>query len=304
MYFFMVPCQQSFCKGTTFGRSTPSHTRGRLISPSTSSKRRQGSTPTMAHRPVIVSFDVDGTLVRSIGDDANKLHKEAFSEAFRQVFGLDTTIDVIEHHGSTDGLILVRVVEFHGIDKEDAMQKLPDMQQVMIDYFEQHKDRAAIGLEVLPGVERLLKELQKLDHVYVGLCTGNLEPIAWSKMEALGLKGLFTSPNFGGFGSDYCSGASDPTQSYKDRAELVKTAATRASSIANIDVQSMRRFHVGDAPMDVQAAVTAGSSAIGLLTGIFSRDDLQTCCSTEDDVIILPSLEDTDHVLDILLGSL
>lgn len=255
----------------------------------------------MAHgdKPVIISFDVDGTLVRSLGDDANKLHKEAFAEAFKQVFDLNTTIDVIEHHGSTDGLILVRVVEFHGIDKNLAMAKLPDMQKVMIEYFEQHKERAAIGLEVLPGVETLLKRLQQLDHVYVGLCTGNLEPIAWSKMEALGLKDMFTTPNFGGFGSDYCSGTSDPKQSYKDRAELVKIAAQRASSIAN--VQSMRRFHVGDAPMDVQAAVSAGSTAIGLLTGIFDRKDLETCCSPDDDVIILPNLEDIDTFMNLLV---
>lgn len=259
----------------------------------------------MAHveKPIIVSFDVDGTLVRSLGENANKLHKEAFAEAFKQVFGLDTTIDVIEHHGSTDGLILVRVVEFHGIDKKKAMEKLPEMQNVMVEYFESHKERAAVGLEVLPGVEKLLKELQKLDHVYVGLCTGNLEPIAWSKMEALGLKDLFTSPNFGGFGSDYCSGNSDPRQSYKDRAELVQTAVRRAASIANLDEQCLRRFHVGDAPMDVQAAVAGGSTAIGLLTGIFSREDLQQCCSSDDDVIILPNLENTDHVLDIIVSS-
>ncbi len=255
----------------------------------------------MAEKPVIVSFDVDGTLVRSLGHDANKLHKEAFSEAFKQVFDLDTNIDVIEHHGSTDGLILVRVVEYHGIDKNLAMEKLPDMQRVMVEYFEQHKDRAAIGLEVLPGVQALLQKLQQLDHVYVGLCTGNLEPIAWSKMEALGLKDLFTLPHFGGFGSDYCSGTSDPKQSYQDRAELVKIAAQRASSIANTDVQDTRRFHIGDAPMDVQAAVSAGSTAIGLLTGIFDKETLQNCSSPDDDVIILQNLEDVDQVLHLLL---
>ena len=36
--------------------------------------------------------------------------------------------------------------------------------------------------------------------------TGNLEPIAWGKMQALGLLEAFSEPHFGGFGSDYCSG--------------------------------------------------------------------------------------------------
>ena len=44
----------------------------------------------------------------------------------------------------------------------------------------------------------------------VGLVTGNLEPIAWGKMQALGLLEAFSEPHFGGFGSDYCSGAQPP----------------------------------------------------------------------------------------------
>lgn len=67
---------------------------------------------------ILVSFDVDGTLIRSRGEQANHLHREAFSAAFKQVFGLDTTIDVIPHHGSTDTLILVAVLELHGIPKD------------------------------------------------------------------------------------------------------------------------------------------------------------------------------------------
>ena len=70
---------------------------------------------------ILVSFDVDGTLIRSTGSNANKLHRDAFSAAFKTVFGLDTTIDVIPHHGSTDTLILVAVLEAHGIDKSKVL---------------------------------------------------------------------------------------------------------------------------------------------------------------------------------------
>lgn len=47
---------------------------------------------------------------------------------------------------------------------------------------------------------------QTRDDVITCLVTGNLEPIGWGKMEALGLATLFTQPPFGGFGSDFCSG--------------------------------------------------------------------------------------------------
>lgn len=66
----------------------------------------------------LISFDVDGTLIRSVGNNANRLHREAFSAAFKEVFGLDTHIDVVHHHGSTDPLILLKVVVHHGIDIE------------------------------------------------------------------------------------------------------------------------------------------------------------------------------------------
>lgn len=58
------------------------------------------------------------------------------------------------------------------------------------------------------------------------LVTGNLQPIGWGKMAALGLKDLFSQPPFGGFGSDHCSG--NTKDSWRDRAELVRIAAKRA----------------------------------------------------------------------------
>ena len=68
--------------------------------------------------------------------------------------------------------------------------------------------------------------LQARGDVATGLVTGNLEPIGWGKMEALGILSLFTKPKFGGFGSDFCSG--NIAESWKDRGELVRIAAKRA----------------------------------------------------------------------------
>lgn len=57
------------------------------------------------------------------------------------------------------------------------------------------------------------------------LVTGNLQPIAWRKMEALGVRRLFSEPHTGGFGSDYCSGNTE--EMWRDRAQLVATAVQR-----------------------------------------------------------------------------
>lgn len=37
-----------------------------------------------------------GTLIESIGTQANHLHKAAFSHGFKHVFGVDTHIDVVK----------------------------------------------------------------------------------------------------------------------------------------------------------------------------------------------------------------
>lgn len=45
---------------------------------------------------VLITFDVDGTLMHSTGQSANLLHKKAFSYAMKEVFGIDGTIDDIK----------------------------------------------------------------------------------------------------------------------------------------------------------------------------------------------------------------
>jgi len=219
------------------------------------------------------------------------------------VFNLDTDIDVVQHHGSTDPLILVKVLVHHGISRQIAMSKLAQLTTAMVDHFHTNKARAGEGLEVLPGVRELLEELSKRENVCVCLVTGNMEPIGLGKMEALDLAGYFNKPSFfGGFGSDHCSGNFE--ESWKDRAEFVRIAAQKAEKLLNNNSSGSsssssikRRVHVGDAPMDVQAAVAAGAKALGLTTGIYTKDEL---LEVAPESVVLDGLEDIDRVLEEL----
>jgi phosphoglycolate phosphatase len=49
----------------------------------------------------VITFDVDGTLVISEGQNANRLHKLAFAHAWRTVFGFEGDIDEVPHHVRT-----------------------------------------------------------------------------------------------------------------------------------------------------------------------------------------------------------
>lgn len=195
------------------------------------------------------------------------------------------------HHGSTDPLILLKVLDHHGVPAADATAGLPAMQEAMVSHFNAHKEGAATGLEVLPGVVELLSALSRRDDVAVCLVTGNLQPIGWAKMEALGIAHLFTQPRFGGFGSDFCSGNQDG-MGWRDRAEFVRIAARKCEELHGGTLEA--RFHVGDAPMDVRAAAAAGAVPIGVTTGIYTREQLEEACP---EAVILEGLHDVNGVL-------
>jgi phosphoglycolate phosphatase len=164
-----------------------------------------------------------------------------------------------------------------GFKKEEIFPRLPELTASMIRFAESNKHMAGEGLQLLDGVKETLLALQERGDVVTGLVTGNLEPIAWLKMEALGIKDCFSLPHFGGFGSDFCSG--DVDASFNDRAEFIRIARARAAERHGLaDAAIAEQFHIGDAPTDVEAAELAGASAIGVATGVFSADLLRARC--------------------------
>jgi len=245
----------------------------------------------------LVSFDVDGTLIHSVGERSNYLHKEAFAHCFREVCGVDTNIDVIKHHGGTDPLIIKKVLEHSGVEGDVVMERMADLQASMCGYFQENVALAAQGLEVLPGVVELLKALQSKPNVITCLVTGNLEPIGWGKMQAIGLAHLFSTPKFGGFGSDYCSG--NTAEMWRDRGEMIRIAGKKADELFPGDIRE--HYHIGDAPQDLYAAAAAGVNCIGVGTGVYSVAELE---DLNTGAIVLGNLGNVEEVLQALgLGS-
>eukprot|EP00755_Sulcionema_specki_P034728 Sspe_Gene.103503::Locus_79332_Transcript_1_1_Confidence_1.000_Length_717::g.103503::m.103503 len=214
---------------------------------------------------VVITFDIDGTLVASKGPSANATHKDAFSKAIEKVVGLErASINEIPHHGMTDRNILRRLLHHKGWGhvSEETLDRL-------VQAMAEHRGDYGRGLEVLDGVQRLLKTLSTLgsERVMVGLVTGNVEAIAWAKMEAVGIAQYFTVPRFGGFGGRY-----------EERADCIRAANQHAAEVLRKQGKKISRsFHVGDAPADITAAHKAGVHAVGVCTGIFDHSQLQEC---------------------------
>ena len=247
----------------------------------------------------LLTFDVDGTLVSSSGW-AKSAHGRAYPHAVKTILGniniqnnekpvtVPSVPDALmreEYHGSTDGLILLRLARA-ALDTppETAAAHLDDMFACMYDYISELDDEeVGAGLTVLPGVINTLESLADMnDDVICGLVTGNVEGIARRKMRAVGVHqtGALTPPSasqaaskswpgvddigfLGGFGSDYCSGdVDDATRNYLDRGEQIAIAVDRCRElISGMDgeesdgKQNLKRvIHIGDAPADVLAA--------------------------------------------------
>lgn len=240
----------------------------------------------MSSTKTLLTFDVDGTLIKSVGENANRFHKNAFSYGFKKIFGLDTTIDVVSHHGSTDKLIIRSVLEYHEIPGEKIENELENVANAMVEYATENMHDAGNGIELLPGVLELLTKLSERDDCIVTLVTGNLQPIAWAKMTQLGIKQYFNDAVRGGFGSDH-----------EQRSVLVSIAHERATENGfKVD----KRFHFGDTHNDITAAETSGAIPVGLATGIWSLDDLREVCVDKEKGLFFESLQDTDQVLKAL----
>ncbi|MGC9517302.1 MAG: HAD family hydrolase [Methanomicrobiales archaeon] len=204
----------------------------------------------MEENNILALFDIDGTLVRGA-----RCHYQAFVHSVKKYYGMREDISGINYAGKTDPQILREVLELGGING-DLIQK---NFQKCLDYMTRYY-LANVHLEnvkVLDGVQNILNIL-KNEEVLMGLTTGNLEPIAYAKLNRAGLDGYFP---FGGFGSDYA-----------ERYLLVKKAIQTARSKFNYKMNNI--FVIGDTPLDVIAGKKAGAKTIGVATGTYSADDL------------------------------
>lgn len=208
------------------------------------------------------------------------------------------------YHGSTDGLILLRLAKATlGVDSTEAYQKLDEMFLYMFDYISSCSDEEiSKHISPLPGVIDQLELLAEMkDQVMCGLVTGNVEGIARQKMKAVGVfdttalsppcpsqrkwSGTEEFSFLGGFGSDYCSGdIENMERNHLDRGEQISIATKRCQNVLSNDKELRRVVHVGDAPADVLAAkwfssvIADDNICVGMVavaTGSYSGSELR-----------------------------
>ena len=211
-------------------------------------------------------FDIDGTLLRS----RDRIHFNSFAAAMQQVTGHTLSLEGVVVHGSTDTAILRDAIRLSGLPEEAIEAQVRAILEAMC--VEVTTRRGELNLVLMPGVEDMLRYLARRGAL-LGVGTGNLEAIGWTKIETVGLRQWF---RFGGF-SDH----------FPDRAELIGDAARKARELAG---PAARVCVVGDTPSDIEAARANALPCIAVATGKFSFDELleygpEACVSTLADLL-------------------
>jgi phosphoglycolate phosphatase-like HAD superfamily hydrolase len=211
-------------------------------------------------------FDIDGTLLNC----RDGVHFQAFHCAFQDVMGVAASLDGLALHGNTDIGILRAALEREGIAGAVIDANMRQIVERMC--AEVLRNCEQLQPELCPSIQELILELAGRGKV-LGIASGNLEAIAWAKLERAGLRRPFS---FGSFAW--------PRES---RVEIFGQAVASARERLG---QSTRICVIGDTPADVHAAKACGVSVIALATGIFEFAELRAadpdaCCSNAADLL-------------------
>jgi phosphoglycolate phosphatase len=227
---------------------------------------------------LLVLWDIDGTLLNSGG-----VGRDLYDVVFLHLFGHSLKA-FAPMAGRTDRAIILDTLSRAGVSEPrryvDPFIAGLTAQAPMV------REAVAVRGHALPGAAAILSGLH--GRVHQSVLTGNIRPVAEVKLAALGLCD----------GLDLCIGAYG--DDHEVRAELVGVARRRASAVYGGSASAFAGTStvvVGDTPLDVEAALTAGARAVGVATGGYSAADLIAAGAQT----VFPDLTDTSRVLQSLL---
>lgn len=204
--------------------------------------------------PIILLWDIDGTLLRTGG--AGKVAMEA---GLQSAFGVTELRDGVPYSGRTDRAIARDLLAVHGLDPSPAnVDRLQDAYLGGLPAALRERPG-----EVCPGVADLLPVLAARPDVVLGLLTGNVRAGARVKLGHFGLWDFFAC---GGFGDGH-----------HDRDDVARAAVADVRRHLGREVDPADLWVIGDTPLDVKCARAVGAKAVAVATGWHPGAELTAC---------------------------
>jgi phosphoglycolate phosphatase-like HAD superfamily hydrolase len=226
---------------------------------------------------LLLLFDIDGTLL-----SANGAGRTAVQSAISAVTGQSATTEGVPFSGRTDPDIFRDVLTTNGLSSA------PDLLNTVMEAYAENA-RALLGsadVDRLAGTDALLSAIADHPDMHLGLVTGNIESIAYHKLQMAGLANHFS---VGAFGSDH-----------RERAKLPGLAVRRATAHTGHSFSMNNTLVIGDTRHDIECARAAGTRSMAVATGRFSRSEL----ASHDPDLLFDNLENyagvMQHVVDVL----
>lgn len=223
----------------------------------------------------LLLFDIDGTLLRVTGGG-----RRAVGEAISNVTEQTACIDGVSFSGRTDPEIFRALLRKNGVSHPD--ERIGEAIQHYVDAA--RETIHASNVKPLPGTRSLLSRLARRSDVFLGLVTGNVEPIAYHKLRHAGFAKHFS---VGAFGSDH-----------ENRNKLPALAARRASVEARWSFPLSKVVVIGDTRHDIECARAAGTRVAAVCTGRAARSELELHAPD----LLLESLTGPDYVENQILA--
>jgi phosphoglycolate phosphatase-like HAD superfamily hydrolase len=227
----------------------------------------------------LVLWDIDHTLI-----DAGGVSKGLYAKAFERVTGrvLERVADMA---GRTEWEIMAGTLGFHGIQAGDAL--LEEFGAALAAEFASAESGIREHGRALPGARAVLAELAARPDVVQSVLTGNMEPIAITKLAIFELT-EYVDLSVGAYGLDHA-----------DRAELVRLARERAGNAYGETFTPAATVLIGDTPNDVRAGHEGGARVVAVATGSSDRTALRRA-GAED---VLDDLTDVPAAVRAILGT-
>jgi phosphoglycolate phosphatase-like HAD superfamily hydrolase len=203
--------------------------------------------------------------------------------AISGVSGSPVTWSIGDFVGNTDQNIIRTLLLRNGINEVHVSGYVND---ILVKYLsslkiELHKDGV---IQILPGVEKLLKNLKEDDYFSLGLLTGNILESAQIK---LGKHGLFAYFPIGAFGDDALK-----------REQLPPIAIQRAEKYYGHFYDRRDVWLVGDSVNDIKCAHANHVKCLAVASGHTTREELLY----HHPHALVDDLQDTDEIIKILLS--
>ncbi|MFC5186950.1 HAD family hydrolase [Actinomadura harenae] len=211
----------------------------------------------MANPPLVrlVLWDVDHTLMET-GGVGRKVFADAFANATGRPMGA-----MAEVSGRTEPDIFRETAELHGVP---ITTELFDTfaTQLAEGYQDQIEEMRKRG-RALPGAAAALAALAKDTTIVQSVLTGNIRPVAETKLTAFGLD-EHVDFEAGAYGSDDAV-----------RPHLVRIAQQRAAARYGTTFDSTNTILIGDTPSDVTTARQGGARIVAVASGSSTPAELR-----------------------------